>query len=292
MRAAELEDPRRVDEDAQPLGVEVGRQQRVDDVLDQVGAQLLVEVDAAGVLGRDQHGVDADRLAVLVDDRHLRLAVGAQVRHGAGPTHLGQPLGEPVRQPDRQRHEIRRLVAGVAEHHSLVSGALGVQRVLAAGTRAELERGVDALRDVRRLRVERHEDATGLAVEAVAVVVVADGADRLAHQRRDVDIGRGRHLARHHDEPRRQQRLAGHTARRITLENGVQDGIRDLVRHLVGVTLGDRLRGECGLHALLRFCVRWLTTLSNTAFATASLEVSGISAVSPFAPRMTTALVS
>ena len=61
VRAAELEDAGRVDEDAQALGVEVRRQQRVDHVLDEVGPQLLLEVDPAGVLGRDQHGVDAHR---------------------------------------------------------------------------------------------------------------------------------------------------------------------------------------------------------------------------------------
>ena len=206
--------PGRVHEDAQALGVEIRRQQRVDDVLDEVGPQLLLEVDPAGVLGRDQHGVDAHRAPVLVDDRDLGLAVGPQVRHGGGPAHLGQALGEAVGQPDRQRHEVRRLVAGVAEHHPLVAGALGVEHVLAALAAAQLEGGVDALRDVGRLRVERHQHAARLAVEAVGVVVVADVAHRLAHERRDVDVGRRRHLARHHDEPGGQQRLAGDAARR------------------------------------------------------------------------------
>jgi hypothetical protein len=100
------------------------------------------------VLGRDQHGVDALRATVLVDDGDLGLAVGPQVRHGAGAAHLGQALGEAVRQPDRQGHEIRRLVAGVAEHHPLVPGALGVQHVLATLAAAQLERSVDTLRDV------------------------------------------------------------------------------------------------------------------------------------------------
>ena len=58
MRAAELEDPGRVGQDAHALGVEVGGQERVDHVLGQVGQQLLFEVDARCVLGRDEHGVD------------------------------------------------------------------------------------------------------------------------------------------------------------------------------------------------------------------------------------------
>ena len=37
--------------------------------------------------------------------------------------HLGEPAGEPVREPDRHRHEVVGVVAGVAEHHPLVAGA-------------------------------------------------------------------------------------------------------------------------------------------------------------------------
>ena len=120
--AAQLEDAGRVGEDAQALGVEVGRQQRVDHVLGEVGQQLLLEVDPAGVLGRDQHGVDPHRAAVLVDD-----ARPGSCRRDAGraatPTRRtwARRSDEAVGQPDRQRHEVRRLVAGVAEHHPLVA---------------------------------------------------------------------------------------------------------------------------------------------------------------------------
>src|SRR5208283_4819811 len=123
-------------------------------------------------------------------------------------------------------------------------------------------------------------------------VVVPDVAHRLAHERRDVDVGGRGHLARHHHEAGGQQRLAGDTTRGITREDGVEDGIRDLVRHFVRVPLGDRFRGEGGSHVVLRFSLWWTITLSNMAFATASLEVSGTSVVLPSASRITTAFVS
>jgi hypothetical protein len=56
--------------------------------------------------------------------------------------------------PSWQRHEVRGLVAGVAEHHPLVAGTLGVELVLAAGAGPYLERLVDALADVGRLLVQ------------------------------------------------------------------------------------------------------------------------------------------
>ena len=83
------------------------------------------------------------------------------------------------------------LVAGVAEHHPLVAGALGVEQVLAALARPHLLRGVDALADVGALLVDRHDDAAGVAVEAEALAVVADGLDGLAGDRGDVDVGAG-----------------------------------------------------------------------------------------------------
>ena len=132
----------------------------------------------------------ADRPAVLVLVGDLRLAVGPQVRHLAGLAHLGEPLGQPVGGPDRQRHQVGRLVAGEAEHHPLVAGALGVELVLAGHAAAELLAGVDALGDVRALLVDRDDHAARRAVEAVEGVVVADRADRLPGELGDVDVGR------------------------------------------------------------------------------------------------------
>ena len=46
--------------------------------------------------------------------------------------------GELVRQRDGQRHELGRLVAGEAEHHALVAGALGVEGVVVVDVVAHL----------------------------------------------------------------------------------------------------------------------------------------------------------
>ena len=199
------------------------------------------------MLGRDQDALDLDRalVAVLVDlvaHRHLRLAVGPQVRQHVGLAHLGQPMGDPVRELNRQRHQLGRLVRGVAEHHPLVAGADLVDRVDVAVL--DLERLVDALGDVGRLLVERDDDAAGLGVEAVLRAGVADLRHRLADEARDVDVGRRRDLARDDDEAGRDQGLARDAAVRVVREDGVEDGVRDLVGDLVGMPLGDRLRAE------------------------------------------------
>ena len=64
----------------------------------------------------------------------------------------------------------------VAEHHPLVAGADAVDRVVVARVVLRLVRLVHALRDVRRLRVDRDDDTARVGVEAERGVDVTDPA--------------------------------------------------------------------------------------------------------------------
>ena len=148
-RPADHELAGRVDEDEVALleavlVVEVAREDRVEDVLDQVGLDQRLLVEAVAVLRRDEHAHDLDGplpsvLVDLVADRHLRLPVRPQVREDLGLPHLREPFCDLVREHDRERHQLLGLGAGVAEHHPLVAGADLVERV-----------GVAVLRSRRR----------------------------------------------------------------------------------------------------------------------------------------------
>jgi hypothetical protein len=147
-----------------------------------------------------------------------------------------------VREHDRQRHQLVGLVRRVAEHHPLVAGADAVERVVVAVLR--FVRRVDTLRDVGRLLVERDHHTARICVEAVLRARVADLADPLAHEVRDVDVRVGRDLTGDDDEARGDQRLAGDAAHRVVLEDGVEHGVGDLVGDLVRMALGDGLGCE------------------------------------------------
>ena len=124
VRAAELERAGRVAEHLVVVALELLGHRGLDHVLDEVVAHLAVDVDARRVLARDEHGRQAPpdgRRRRL--DRHLGLAVGPQVVEHALLAHRGEPAGETVREPDRHRHEVVGVVAGVPEHHPLVAGA-------------------------------------------------------------------------------------------------------------------------------------------------------------------------
>ena len=100
-RAADLEPAGRVDQQPVAAGVEVeAGQLRVDHVLLDVRLEQRLEVDVGRVLGGDDDGVQPDRLAVLVLDGDLGLAVRPQVGNGAVLADLrsaGGPAGAPAR---------------------------------------------------------------------------------------------------------------------------------------------------------------------------------------------------
>ncbi len=207
-------------------------------MLDDIAANLL-ERHVRVVLGRNDHRVHAHRRVAVVLDGDLGLAVRAQIRERAVLAHLRQPLGELVRERDGQRHQFRRLVAGVAEHHALVAGAEAVVRV----RRAVL--GfiglVDALGDVRRLDVDGRQHAAGGAVESVIRLVVPDPVHDLACDGGDVHIAARGNLAHHVNHAGRRGHFAGHVRVRILREDGVQHGVGDLVADFVRVSFGHGL---------------------------------------------------
>ena len=96
MRTTELEAAGRVDQHVEPVVRELRGQQRVDDVLLQIGLDERLGVEVRGVLRRDEDGAELHRHAVLVVEGHLCLPVGAEVREDACLADLGQPVREAV----------------------------------------------------------------------------------------------------------------------------------------------------------------------------------------------------
>jgi hypothetical protein len=102
---------------------------------------------------------------------------------------------------------------------------------------------VDALRDVRRLLVERDDHSARLGVEAV--LCACNRSPRIrSRTRRGMSTYVSVVISPARRRGCRDQRLAGDAALRVLGENGVEDGVRDLVGDLVRMALGDRLGRE------------------------------------------------
>src|SRR5579864_7927554 len=227
LRAADDEAAGGVDVEDGALVQQARRDRGADHLLDHRVMDLVV-ADLGIVLGGDDDRVRPHRPVAVVLDGHLALAVGAQPLDLAATARDGQLAGQAMRQGDGEWHQGRRVAAGIPEHQPLVAGPPGV----------------DSLGDVRRLRVDRRQHGAARAVEPVVGVGVADLADDPAGDVGEVDVGGGGDLAGQQHHASRDQRLARHAAGRVQPHHLVEDGIGDLVGHLVRVALGDRLRGE------------------------------------------------
>ena len=132
------------------------------------------------MLGGDHYGVDAHGLAVRgVFYGYLALGVGAQIGHERGvAAYVGELAQKQMAQVEGQRHVVGGLVAGVAEHHALVAGALvlGIIALYAAV-------------DVGALLVEGREHSARFGFEFKLAAVVAYVLDDLACDLHEVNVG-------------------------------------------------------------------------------------------------------
>ena len=187
------------------------------------------------VLGRQHDRVDAHRLVTFVLDRDLALRVGTQPLEHALLAQLGLLFDEAVRVVDRERHQVRRFIAREAEHQALVASALLLVQALACA---------HTLADVGRLTIDGDHHGARVAVDAEGVIRVADALERVARDFGVVDLRLGRDLTCDNAQTGGDERFAGHAAVRVLREDRVENGVGDLVGHLVGVTHGYAFRSE------------------------------------------------
>jgi len=135
------------------------------------------------VLGGQHHGVDSVRLAIHIFDGDLRLRIGAQPGQSAIVAQLRLAFDHAVRQIDRERHQGRCFIAGVAKHQSLIARAL-IQKIIRCS--------IHTLCDIRALLVVSDQHRATSVVDAVVGVVVADTLDGIARHLDVIHIrGRG-----------------------------------------------------------------------------------------------------
>jgi len=128
-----------------------------------------------------------------------------------------------MRKPDRKRHEVWRVVTCVSEHHSLVACTLAVEDVFTTHTTALFFTLVDALSNVDTLCVESYKNATGVAVETVCGVVVADAINGRASDSWDINVCIGGDFTRDNTQTGGEQCLTSNAAVGVLLENGIEN---------------------------------------------------------------------
>lgn len=209
-----------------------------DDLLDDLLLNLLAELlsgDILGVLGRDDDGVDAlgnnSAVVVAVLNGNLGLGVGSEPGEGAVAAGSGHGSVELVGEEESEGEELRGLVGGIAKHDTLVTGTELLEGLLV----------VETLRDIGRLLLNGDEQVAGLVVETLGGVIVADVLDGFTDDLLVVEVGLGGDFTEDHDHAGLGGSLASNLGEGVLGEAGIEDGIRNLISDLVGVTLTDGL---------------------------------------------------
>src|ERR1700736_270965 len=171
------------------LGVGI-QQLRRDGHVDHVALHLVEDLLVRHVfrmLHADQYGVDTARASlVVIFNSDLGFAVGTRPSKRPVAAAYRHAASELMGQLDWRGHELRRLIAREAEHHSLITGSAGAH----------------SLRDVRRLLVDADQDTARLVVESVLRPNVTDVTNGLAHDAGNVDVRLGRYLTEDDDGAR------------------------------------------------------------------------------------------
>ena len=162
------------------------------------------------MLGGEDDGVDTGDFVVFVAEGDLRFGIRAQPRQHAVAAHFRLPLDQAVRVGNWRGHQGRRFVAGVAEHQTLVAGAL-----------LAFFFAVHALGDVGRLLADDVQYSAGRAVEADIGAVVADVGNGLAHDVFEIDPSGGGNFASDHCHAGFDEGFAGDTGIWILRDDGV-----------------------------------------------------------------------
>ena len=131
--------------------------------------------------------------------------------------------------PDGRRHEIRRFVAGVAKHQALV--ALPLIRISSGNGRRPGQYPAIVCRTPPAPSSRCSRCRIG--------VVVSNAPDRIPRNLNIIDVCRGGDFASKQHQPGIAQGFGGNP-RLGSCEDGVEDGIRNLVGNLVRVPFRDR----------------------------------------------------
>ncbi len=191
-------------------------------------------VNVLAVLGGDYHCIDPLHPAVLpILHGHLAFAVGPQPGQQPGLPAFGEPVGQLMSIGQGCGHQLRSLITGKAEHHSLISGS--DLPVIVKGV-------IYPQGNVRALAVNGGHHRAGVAVKAVFRPVIADFPDGFPGDSGNVHIAAGGDFPHHKYHARGGNGLTGHPGLGILLQNCVQNGIGDLVAYLVRMPLGDGFR--------------------------------------------------
>ncbi len=192
--------------------------------------------DVRIVLRRQNDGVHCHWAITFVAQCDLAFCVWAQPRQLSTLTQKRLTFHQTVRVINRCGHQHVGFVGGITEHQPLIAGA-----------QVFVFTFIDAHGDVGGLFANGIQYRAGRTVKTHVTAVVADIENHLAHQIFKINISRGAHLSSDDGHAGFDHGFNRNPCAFVFCENGIQHGVGYLIRHLVRVALGYRLRCEYGI---------------------------------------------
>ena len=212
---------------------------RLDDMLHQILMDLLVAHVVVVLIGdNDRMNTNGDHMAVivLVLNGNLSLTVRTNPLKGSILTNIGKSLAKFRGEKVGQRHQLLRLVAGVAKHDALITSADLLHLLV----------DMHSLRNIRRLVLDGHDHVAVIAIEALGIAVIANLSDRVTNHLLPFHLGSGCDLSEDHHHLPLSRGLAGYFSIGVLGQAGVKDGIGDLITQLVyGLSAPRRIIPGC-----------------------------------------------
>ena len=234
---ADDESSGRVDEETCAIGEKLCGEFFANDLGDQEVAKCAV-ADFGGVLGGDDDVRDANDFEPVVFDRDLTFCIGPQPAYLTAFPDACEGPTEAVSEHDGGGHEFGGFGARIAEHDSLIAGAL------LSGVFPFCSACVDALCNVGRLAGDEIGDEDLVGMEDVVVIDISNFADGFAHDGGVVEVGLGGDFASDDDDIAFGVGFARDAGGGVDGETGVEDGVGDGVADFVGVAFADGFGGE------------------------------------------------
>ena len=144
-------------------------------------------------------------------------------------------------QCDRVRHVLLGLIGCETEHHTLVTCANGIQRVIVHGVFLFLQCSIYAKSDILGLLVQSYDHAAGIAVKTIFRAVITNLTHGFAHDLLNIYIGIGGDLTHNHNQAGGSAGLACNTAHRVFFHQRIQNRVRNCIAHLVRMSLSNGL---------------------------------------------------
>ena len=230
-----------VDEILGFLAEKFSRNNSLDYILNHILANLL-QSNAFIMLSRDNNSINSYRLAILIGNSNLSLAIWAEIWQCAILAHLSQTTSQTMCQSNWNRQILRSFVGSITKHHTLVTSTSSFFLIQIA--LASFQSLVNTLSNIWGLLVKGNKNTASICIKTELCSGITNLTNCISYDFSNIHIALGGYLASNMSLTSGNHSLTSYTTIWILGQNSIQNAIRNLICYFVRMSLSNRLRGK------------------------------------------------